>query len=102
MLSTGLKHHELRWHSNIVRSHFKRHKNHASNISYHFRFAVSFGSRASKMSEKIRLDDKHDKLEYLLNVKIRSTLNASILKIDSLFWSFNLRSIFYANDRFPM
>ena len=36
------------------------HKIHVSNISYHFLSVVSIGSRASKMAEKFRLDQKID------------------------------------------
>ena len=48
-----------KWHSNAFRSKFKMTKKiFVSNIFYHFLFAVTLGNRASKMSEKLRLDRK--------------------------------------------
>ena len=58
-----------------------------SNIFYHFLFAVSFGNRASKMSEKIRLDRK---------IGFRNTFYTRSINvtIDSFGPSIILRSIF--------
>ena len=51
--------HTIKFHSNAFRSSFKMTKKSLfSNIFYHFLFAVSLGSWASKMSEKFRLDRK--------------------------------------------
>ena len=50
--------HTQKWHSNTFRSSFKITKNLVSNIFYRFLFAVSLGNRASKMSEKFKLDRK--------------------------------------------
>ena len=45
-------------HSNTLRSSFKTTKNTVSNIFYHFLSSVSLGNKASKMSEKLRLNRK--------------------------------------------
>ena len=57
MVSTGLKH-TKKLHSNTFRSSFEMTKNLVGNIFYHFLFTVSLGNRASKMSEKFRIDRK--------------------------------------------
>ena len=80
--------HTQKWHSNVFRSSFKMTKKiPVSNIFYHFLFAVSFGNRASKMSEKIRLDLKTG----FQNTFYTRSINVTI---DSIGPSIILRSMF--------
>ena len=80
--------HTQKWHSNAFRSSFKMTKKIlVSNIYYHFLFAVSLGNRASKMSEKFRLDRKIG----FQNTFYTKSINVTI---DSIGPSIILRSIF--------
>ena len=79
--------HTQKWHPNAFRSSFKMTKKIlVSNIFYQFLFAVSLGNRASKMSEKIRLDRKIDFQNMFFTKSIYVT-------IDSIGPSIILRSI---------
>ena len=80
--------HTQKWHPNAFRSSFKMTKKIlVSNIFYQFLFAVSLGNRASKMSEKIRLDRKIDFQNTFFTKPIYVT-------IDSIGPSIILRSIY--------
>ena len=81
--------HTPKWHSNAFRSSFKMTKKIiVGNIFYHFLFAVSLGYRASKMSEKFRLNRKIG----FQNTFYTKSINVTI---DSIGPSIILRSIVY-------
>ena len=70
----------------------KRQKITVSNIFYHFLFAVSLGNKASKMSEKLRLDRK---------IGLRNTFYTKCINviINSIGPSIIFRSIFQSINR---
>ena len=76
-------------HSNAFRASFKMTKKIlVSNTFYHFLFAVSLGNKASKMSEKFRLDRK---------IGFRNTFYTKCINVitHSIGPSIILRSIFH-------
>ena len=80
-------------HFNTFRPSFKMtKKNIVCNIFYHFLFAVSLGNKASKMSEKLRLDRE---------IGFRNTFYTKCINviIDSIGPSIILRSIYESLSR---